>query len=225
MAAPRFGRLTQSNSGIAALEFALIAPVMVALMMGTIELTNAIRVRSRLNTTVGQLAELVAGTPTVTAANGTLADMCTGAIMNLAPFNTSTLAADIVSLINDHPSNRVAGSTDSTTVNTYLSWENISSCPLPASGAMGLSGAVALANAPLSLLTGSGTTAAGGAGSSLEYGASAIVVKVTYTYANILPIWLGTSITFSAVALARPRTNTEIQCTNTAGTQTCPLIQ
>ncbi len=213
--------LLSDRAGLAAVEFALVAPVMVILLFGAIELGNAFRIQTKVNTATGQLAELIAGQQAVTAPNGNLVDMCNGVAMNLLPYATGTLSADIVSGTNDHPSNRVAGSTDNTTVGPYLDWENTSSCPTKDASPMGANGAYALASSPASMLTKSGTSY------STDYGMgySVIVVQTTYTYANVLPLFLGRSITFSALAVARPRQNSEIMCTNTAGTTACPSLQ
>ena len=216
--------LRSDCAGLAAVEFALVAPVMVVLLFGTIELGNAFRIQTRVNTATGQLAEQIAAQQAVTAPGGNLADICTGVAMNLLPYATASFSADIVSGTNDHPSNRVAGSTDSTTVGPYLDWENTSSCPTTDSTPMGANGAYAFANSsPSSMLTKSGTPAT--ASSDFGMGYSVIVVQTTYTYANVLPLFLGRSITFSAVAVARPRQNSEIMCTNPAGTTACPSLQ
>lgn len=212
--------LRSDRAGVAAVEFAIVAPVMVTLLFGAIELGNAFRIQTKVNTATGQLAELIAGQQAVTAPSGNLKDMCTGAAMNLLPYPTGTFSADIVSGTNDHPSNRVANSTDSTTVQPYLDWENVSSCPTTDPSPMGAYGAYVLASTPSSMLTTSGSSSG-----SYGMGYSVIVVQATYTYANILPLFLGRSITFSAVAVARPRQNSTISCTNTAGTTACPSLQ
>jgi Flp pilus assembly protein TadG len=212
----------RDRSGVVALEFALSANVMLIFILGTVEASNAIRLQAKLNVTVGQLAEFVAGQSLVTAPTGTLADLCNGAAMNLAPYPANALAANIVSMSNDHPSNRVANSTDSTTVNTYLDWESISSCATQASSTLTLAGAFPLANTPLSLLTKSGASASGtNDTTNLKYGYSAIVVKVQYSYTNVFTYFLGQTINFSALAIVRPRSNTTIQCTNTGGSTAC----
>lgn len=221
----RWSAFLSDRAGVAALELALVAPFMVTLLMGTIELGNTFRIQAKVNTATGQLAELVAGEQSVTAQGGSLADMCTGARMNLLPFNGATFAADIASMTNDHPSNRVAGSTDSTTVAPYLDWENISSCSTTSSTTMGSSGVFARANSPSSLLTTSGAPATQPSGSQYAMGYSAIVVQATYVYSNILPMFLARTITFTGIAVARPRQNSEIMCTNTAGTVACPSLQ
>ena len=215
------GRAWHDQSGTAAVEFAMIAPVLFMFIMGTVEISNALRVQAKLNIVVGQLAELVAGQSSITAPSGTLADICTGAAMNLTPYPASTLAANIVSISNDHPSNRSA-STDTTTVNTYLDWENISSCVTQAPSTLALAGAFALANTPTSLLTKSGTPAAGTNDPGLKYGYSAIVVKAQYTYTNVLMFFLGKTINFSAIAVIRPRANATVQCVKVDGSAPCP---
>ena len=234
--------LWHDRSGVAGLEFALVGSALLTLILGTVEVSNAIRLQAKLNVAAGQLAELVAGQSSVvagqasaTAPAGTLADLCNGAAMNLAPYPVSALSADIVSLTNDHPSNRnvqtttttcfywycwttTTQSTDSTTVNTYLDWESTSPCATTASSALALAGAFPLANNPLSLLTKSGAPATDANDTAnLKYGFSAVVVKAQYSYANVLTFFLGRTINFTAVAVARPRSNTTIQCTQTDG--------
>jgi len=216
--------LASDRAGTMALEFALIAPVMATLLCATIELGNAFRVQAKVNTAAGQLAELVAGQQAVTASNGNLADMCAGAAMNLLPYASRNFAADIVSGTDDHPSNRMAGSTDSTSVGPYLDWENISSCPTASPTTLGASGAYALASSPASMLTKSGAAYS----SDYVQGYSVIVVRASFTYQNVLPLFLGSSITFTAVAVHRPRQNSEIRCTNPASSPpgaACPSLQ
>lgn len=223
-----FGRRAwRDRSGVVALEFGLIAPVMLSFIMGTVEVTNAFREQAKLNIATGALAELIASQYSVTAPSGTLADICKGAMMNLTPYNrVSVMTANIVSLSNDHPSARVSGSTDSTTVHTYLDWENDSSCAATSASALGLVGAFPLANAPGSMLTKSGVSAANSDDTmNLQYGYSIIVVQTQYTYNNLLKFFLGSKIYFSAVAVARPRSNVTIQCTKTDKVTACPATQ
>ena len=217
------GRL--GRRGTAAIEFALVAPLTLAMMLGTVELINAFRAQAKVQVMAGQLAELVAGSASVTAPGGSLADLCTGAALNLIPYSTGAVSAQIASVSVDHPANRVSGSTDSTTVQAYLDWENDTACPQPASGSLGLSGAFAMANQPLSMLTKSGTLATAISDQSLTYGYSAIVVTVQYNYSNAVAFFLNRLLSFSGVAVARPRANATITCTNVTETTSCPLIQ
>lgn len=215
-------RLT-NRRGIATIEFALIAPVMVTVIFGTIELSNVFRIQAKVNTATGLLASFVAGGPSATAPSGSLADQCTGALLNLAPFPSAGFSADIASITNDHPSNRVAGSTDATTIQTYLDWENISSCPTRSASTMALAGAYALANSPQSMLTRNAAPAS--TPSDLAYSYSAIIVTTSYRYSNILTFVLGQTITLNGVAVVRPRSNATVACTNVPGGTACPSLQ
>ena len=219
-------RLRSDRRGVAALEFAILAPVLVTILLAAIELTYALRLQARLNTTTGQLAELVAGLESVTAPNGTLADSCVGAAFNLLPFKSGTLSANIVSITNDYPANRVVGSTDTKTVSTYQDWEVKNACPTPATASLGLAGAFAAANnsAARSILTKTGVPAASTTDASLEVNYSALVVKTTYVYDNVAPLFLNKFVTLSSSAIARPRGNSQIFCTSVGNTP-CPLTQ
>lgn len=216
----RFG-----SRGAAAVEFAMAAPFFMFTMFGSAELINAFRAQAKLHAMAGQLAVMVAGSSSVTAPGGSLADLCTGAALNLLPYRTSTVSAQIASISVDHPANRVRGSTDLTTVQAYLDWENDTACPQPAGGQLGLTNAFALANQPSSMLAKSGSPASGTGDQNLAYGYSAIVVAVQYGYANPVAFFLGRSLPFSSVAVIRPRSNKTIPCTNNAGTAPCPQFQ
>ena len=212
-----------NRKGVTTIEFALIAPVIIIILFCAIEFTNVFRAQAKVNAATGVLAMLIAAQATVTAPSGSLANLCTGAAFNLAPYPRAAISADIASITNDHPSNRVSGSSDATTVNTYLDWENISSCSANAPSAMSLSGAFTLANSPSSLLTRSGAPAASNA--NLAYSYSVIVVQTRYQYSNVLSFLLGRTVTLSGTAIARPRSNVTVQCTNVAGNAACPALQ
>ncbi len=231
--------LWHDRSGAAALEFAVVGSTLVTLILGTVEVSNAIRLQAKVEVTAGQLAEFVAGQLSVvsgqwsaTAASGTLADLCNGAAMNLAPYPVGALSADVVSLTNDRPSNRETVSrwswscrcyinmpSSDTKTRTYLDWESTSTCATTVSSALTLQSAFNLANKPTSLLSKTGTPAKDTSDNeNLKYGYSAIVVKAQYSYTNFVTFFLGKKINFSAVATARPRSNTMITCKNTDGT-------
>ena len=213
-------RLLGDRHGTIAVEGAMILPVLITMLLGTVEACNAIRAQAKVNIAAGMLADLVAGRQSVTSPGGTVADACTGAAMGLAPYKTASFSADIASVTNDHPSNR-GNPQNSTSVYTYLDWEAVTACPTQAT-AMGLSGAFALADSPTSLLTKSGVSAGSPTAGTQQYGYSAIVVSVSYQYSNILTFLLGKTLTFTATAVAKPRSNTTVSCTSTNGTTPCP---
>ncbi len=84
-AAPRFHRsaaraaqLARQDSGLAAVEFALILPILVALWFGGVELTQGLSVDRRLNNLASSIGDLVARSKLVTHAQVDL-------IFNIAP--------------------------------------------------------------------------------------------------------------------------------------------
>ncbi len=56
----RLSQMWKANGGIAAVEFAFLAPVMVLLFFGTVEVTAALDCKSRVNTIASTAADLVA---------------------------------------------------------------------------------------------------------------------------------------------------------------------
>lgn len=210
--------------GTATIEFALIAPTAVCMMLGAVELIHAFRAQAKVHTMSGQLAELIAGSASITAPGGSLADLCTGAALNLLPYSRNAVSAQIASISVDHPANRVAGSTDSVSVQVYLDWESGTACPQPAGGTLGLGGAFALANRAPSMLTRSGAPASDINDPALSYGSSAVIVVVRYRYSNAVMFLLDGLLSFSSVTVARPRANTTVKCTGVAGAP-CPQFQ
>ena len=212
---------------IAAVEFAVLAPIALVILFGTIEATFAFRMQAKLQTAAGALAEMVAGSGTVTAPNGTLKDLCNGAKLNLIPFASDIFTANVVSITNDVPANRISGSTDTTTVTTYLDWENVSDCGQDAGSAnapaLGLSGAKAIADTGRSLLTQTGAPSSSGAG--LSQGYSAIVVKVNYNYGLTKAKIFTTKIPLVTTAAVKPRTYATTPCTSPSNSALCPALQ
>jgi Flp pilus assembly protein TadG len=68
----------RSDSGIAAVEFSLILPVLVLLWIGGVEVTEALSVDRRVNNLASSIGDLVARSKTITAADMT-------AIFNIGP--------------------------------------------------------------------------------------------------------------------------------------------
>ena len=217
-AAGHWDRLRLDRQGVAALEFALIAPVMVAMLLGTIELANAIRVQAKLNVAAGQFAEMIAGQVSVTQGSsdgpgGILGDLCTAAAYNLLPYNTGALSAWI----------------ESTTVvpsffgpRTAQDWASDTACPAsnPAGSFSETILLTNIADTPRSLFTQDGTPKS--SGGTLVLGYTAISLQLTYTYANPVRFLLGPAIVFTAAAAARPRSNAAVTCTYPSGGGTAP---
>jgi Flp pilus assembly protein TadG len=212
-------RLYRDRAGIAGIEFALVAPAMVLMLLTTFELMNAERVQAKLNLAAGQLAEMIAAQSSVTEGSpegpgGTLGDFCTAASYDMLPYDPSKLS----------------GWMESTTVGsgggTAQNWANDKSCP--AANAIGsfweTIDLTTISDTPRSMFTLDGTPK--GSGGQTVPGYSAITVQLTYTYTNILPHLLQPFVTFTAVGSARPRSNTTIPCTypSGSGTAACPGV-
>lgn len=91
-------RLRRARRGIAALEFALLAPVLIALSTGAIGLCLAIRARTDLAQAAQSMAQLIAAQSAVTPS--TIADFCTGAADEMTPFTTTSLQLSVASVTN-----------------------------------------------------------------------------------------------------------------------------
>ncbi len=204
-----WSQLSRDRRGVAAVEFAIIAPLMLVMLMGTIEVVNLVRVQIKLNVAAGQLAEMIAGQPSVTEASsagggGSLGDMCIAASYNLLPYSRTTLSA------------LVGSATVTPAPAPALDWFTDKACPTAVQGtAATASSAITAADSPKSLFTTDGTPFAGG-GTAIK-GYSAISVQMTYVYENIIPFLQSSSITLKSVASARPRSNTTIPCTYPSG--------
>jgi Flp pilus assembly protein TadG len=114
----------RARCGIASIEFAVIVPAMLTLMLGTFEFINAWRVQQKLNTAAGQLVEMIAAQSKVTEGSaegpgGSLGDFCTAASYNMYPYPMNTLSGWVESTTeqstgsNGHPQD----------------WANDTSCP------------------------------------------------------------------------------------------------
>ena len=96
---PRLAGFGRDRRGMAAVEFALIAPVMVLLYCGLAEFTMAMMAERRVAHSASVIADLVAQTPQVKS--GELTDIFTvgGSILN--PFPTTPLKMRITSVVAD----------------------------------------------------------------------------------------------------------------------------
>ena len=203
------------RDGVAALEFALIAPVIVTMVLGTLEIDDALRIQAKLNFAAGQLAQMIAASSSITTGSsdgpgGTLGDLCTAASYNLLPYPTSPLSAWIES------------TTVSTNASTGQNWAEDSACPtLNKYGSftetITLTG---LADKPRSMFTADGTPS--GQGGTEVAGYTAISLVLLYSYTNPVHFLLGKTIFFTAVGVARPRSGVAPTCIYPSGSGTAP---
>ncbi len=100
-------RLIKNCRGTAAMEFALIAPLLVSLWIGTIELSNVHIVGSKVAVAAQAAADLVAQREFVTADD--LADIIAAVNAILAPYPIGNIGYDIASIETDLDGNLSVG--------------------------------------------------------------------------------------------------------------------
>lgn len=102
----RLGRFARASAGLAAVEFALILPVMVVFFFGMLEASDLFTVNRRLANAANSLVDLAAHEPTIT--HDQLDDMIIGVTRILEPTDTSTVVMRVISIrkgsdVNDEP--------------------------------------------------------------------------------------------------------------------------
>ncbi len=91
--------LFKDRSGLAAVEFALIAPVMIIMFVGATELSSAIDCNARVTRAVSTVADLVAQETIISTSDATNVFQAAGAILN--PYAVSNAKIVVSSLSND----------------------------------------------------------------------------------------------------------------------------
>ena len=95
----RLRRLLIARDGLAAVEFALIAPVLVTLLLGTIELCNALQCHQKVTMVASTASDLVAQASTVS--NGDMDDVFSAASAIVYPFQQSNISIVVSSVLSD----------------------------------------------------------------------------------------------------------------------------
>jgi Flp pilus assembly protein TadG len=99
----RLRRFRKEKGGLAAVEFALIAPVMVTLLLGTVELCNALECHQKVTMLASTGADLVAQSTSVSASDMSNIFSAVNAIVY--PFATSNAQIVISSIVSDGAGN------------------------------------------------------------------------------------------------------------------------
>ncbi|HEY6579096.1 MAG TPA: TadE/TadG family type IV pilus assembly protein [Rhizomicrobium sp.] len=92
-------RLRRSACGLAAVEFALLAPVLATLLLGTIELCNALECRQKVVSETSSVADLVAQASSVS--NADLANIFDAGNSILVPFAAADATIVVSSIVNN----------------------------------------------------------------------------------------------------------------------------
>ena len=188
---PKRISLRADSRGVAALEFALVAPLMIALLIGVSELTGYIRAQMKLNHAAGLLGKMIAQQTTAVTSGktGILGNLCYGAGLVMTPLATTSFSGAIAS---------VSTTASGTGQVTKMDWESDASCATAATAI----GATAAAN----LATATGLVP--------DIGDSLIILKVGYTYTPVTQMFMAATTTLTQTIYVRPRANATITCSN-----------
>lgn len=100
-------QLRQDHQGVAAVEFAMILPLLVMLLLGTFELGQALTVDRRVTQAASSAADLVAQGSTIDDATlSTISDLADSI---LSPYDANLLGLEIVSVEADAEGNTTVG--------------------------------------------------------------------------------------------------------------------
>jgi Flp pilus assembly protein TadG len=194
----------KDSRGVAALEFALVVPMMVLIFIGIYQISQVVRVSMKLSNVAVAVADLVAQQDSVTGGlTGSLGNFCKGAQLMMAPFPASAAANSfslaIVSVTNYSNINSPGG-------NVKVDWEVDKACPITAT-AVG-SAATTAVTSPVNLLLNTGPP-----NTTNIAGDTVIMVQVTYSYSSLVSYIAPTIGTQTRTGFARPRANSVITCT------------
>lgn len=92
-------RFRKAKSGLAAVEFALIAPVLVALFMGSVTLSNALIVREKVAAVASSAADLVAQSTRISDSG--MSDIFAALNALVFPYSTKGAKIVIASIVSD----------------------------------------------------------------------------------------------------------------------------
>ena len=91
--------LIDDIKGFAAVEFAMIVPVMIIMLLGSVEVSEALTVDGRINIVADSVSDMVARSQTVTANN--LRDLMRISDSLMGKYPTEGLKVEVVSLVAD----------------------------------------------------------------------------------------------------------------------------
>ncbi|HEY4115641.1 MAG TPA: TadE/TadG family type IV pilus assembly protein [Rhizomicrobium sp.] len=93
------GRFIRKTEGLAAIEFAFLAPLMIILFFGTVELCNALICRQKVTTVAASASDLVAQDSSITGSQ--VSDIFSALNSIIYPYPSSGAAIIITSIKND----------------------------------------------------------------------------------------------------------------------------
>ncbi len=98
-ACPPLSRLVRNDTGVAAVEFALIAPILITLFLGAVEFSQAITVDRKLTALASSTADLVAQTEEIDDTE--MANIFQASTAILTPYGTGSLTVVVTGITID----------------------------------------------------------------------------------------------------------------------------
>jgi Flp pilus assembly protein TadG len=193
-------RFRKAKDGLAAVEFAMLLPVMITLFFGVVELSLALACRADVTNMASAAADLVAQEQSISATD--MANVFNASTAILYPYKTSPLTVTIYSIVDDGAKGtggKVAwsctkvGSANATTGSTTVPTDGYGTSGNPTTGGQ------MIANGNLV----NGTPTYGSSG-------SVIIAKVDYLYSSPTTKVITGDIKMSNVFYARPRRVSQI---------------
>ncbi len=99
----RIRRFLKRQDGLAAVEFAIVAPVLATMLVGTIELCNALECHQKVTMVASTAADLVAQASKVSSSD--LQDIFSAATAVIYPFQQGNIAIVVSSVLSDGTGN------------------------------------------------------------------------------------------------------------------------
>jgi Flp pilus assembly protein TadG len=98
-------RFLHDRRGVAAVEAALLSPVLIVLFLGMVEVTQLIRVEAKLSRAAQTIQDIVAGQVNGSSSTISIANAFVGGQIVMTPFGASNLSAAIASVLFDSSAN------------------------------------------------------------------------------------------------------------------------
>jgi Flp pilus assembly protein TadG len=95
----KLAQFRKNRSGLAAIEFALIAPVMATMLVGTIEVCNALQCKQKVTSIASSVSDLVAQTKSVSATD--MSNIFAAANALVYPFSSTNSSIVVSSIMSD----------------------------------------------------------------------------------------------------------------------------
>jgi Flp pilus assembly protein TadG len=176
----------RDHRGVSAVEFALIAPVLILIYMGLAELSQAMTAQRRVSHAASAVGDLVAQTDKIT--NSDMNDIFAAAATIMIPFPTDRLSLRVTSVTGDKNGNGV------------VDWSSVPTTAqddLPAAAAKDMVPTCTTATLPGVLCVPTGLITA--------LGDNVVVAESSYTYEALVKYVLKDGLKFNEKFYMRPR--------------------